>query len=87
MHQATLHGATGKYALATGEAADYRLRMLHDLYGPGARRVLLDAGLRGGMRVAVAHQAQVRLVDQVAVGWSVWPGGSRPAQLRIDDRQ
>jgi SAM-dependent methyltransferase len=40
------------YALATGEAADYRLRILHDLYGPGTRRVLLDAGLRPGMRVA-----------------------------------
>jgi SAM-dependent methyltransferase len=38
--------------LATGEAADYRLRLLHGLYGPGTRRVLLDAGLRRGMRVA-----------------------------------
>ena len=42
----------GAYALATGEAADYRLRILHDIYGPGTRRVLLDAGLRRGMRVA-----------------------------------
>jgi SAM-dependent methyltransferase len=46
------HGTVGKYALATGEAADYRLRILHDLYGPGTRRVLLESGLRGGMRVA-----------------------------------
>jgi SAM-dependent methyltransferase len=38
--------------LATGEAADYRLRILHGLYGPGTRRVLLEAGLRRGMRVA-----------------------------------
>jgi SAM-dependent methyltransferase len=38
--------------LATGEAAAYRLRILHGLYGPGTRRVLLDAGLRRGMRVA-----------------------------------
>src|SRR5215469_7979008 len=43
---------TGKYALATGEAAAYRLGILHDLYGPGTRRVLLEAGLRRGMRVA-----------------------------------
>ena len=43
---------TGKYALATGEAAAYRLAILHDLYGPGTRRVLLESGLRGGMRVA-----------------------------------
>jgi SAM-dependent methyltransferase len=38
--------------LATGEAAAYRLRVLHGLYGPGTRRVLLEAGLRRGMRVA-----------------------------------
>jgi SAM-dependent methyltransferase len=38
--------------LATGLAADYRLRILHALYGPGSRRVLLQAGLRRGMRVA-----------------------------------
>ena len=43
---------TGKYVLATGEAAAYRLGILHDLYGPGTRRVLLEAGLRRGMRVA-----------------------------------
>jgi SAM-dependent methyltransferase len=40
------------YALATGEAAAYRLRILHELYGPGTRRVLLESGLRSGMRVA-----------------------------------
>jgi SAM-dependent methyltransferase len=45
-------GALGRYALATGEAAAYRLRILHALYAPGSRRVLLDAGLRRGMRVA-----------------------------------
>jgi SAM-dependent methyltransferase len=38
--------------LATGEAADYRLGILHRLYGPGTRRVLLDSGLERGMRVA-----------------------------------
>src|SRR6516165_5971267 len=43
---------TGKYALATGEAAAYRLGILHELYGPGTRRVLLEAGIRRGMRVA-----------------------------------
>ncbi len=30
----------------------HRLRILHGLYGPGSRRVLLEAGLRRGMRVA-----------------------------------
>jgi SAM-dependent methyltransferase len=43
---------SGPYVLATGEAAAYRLRMLHSLYGPGTRRVLLDAGLGRGMCVA-----------------------------------
>jgi hypothetical protein len=52
MHPVPLHSATGPYVLATGEAAAYRLRILHDLYGPGTRRVLLESGLRGGMRVA-----------------------------------
>jgi tRNA A58 N-methylase Trm61 len=41
-----------EYALATGTAATHRLRVLHSLYGPGARRVLLRAGLQPGMRVA-----------------------------------
>jgi SAM-dependent methyltransferase len=52
MRPVPLHGGSGKYALATGEAAAYRLSILHDLYGPGTRRVLLEAGLRSGMRVA-----------------------------------
>ena len=42
----------GEYVLATGEAAANRLRILHSVYGPGARRVLLQAGIRPGMRVA-----------------------------------
>jgi SAM-dependent methyltransferase len=46
------HSDVGAYALATGEAADHRLRILHGLYGPGTRRVLLEAGLRPGMRIA-----------------------------------
>jgi SAM-dependent methyltransferase len=41
-----------QYALATGEAATYRLHVLHNVYGPGTRRLLRDAGLRRGMRVA-----------------------------------
>jgi SAM-dependent methyltransferase len=47
-----LPSAPEPYALATGEAAAYRLRILHGLYGPGSRRLLLEAGLRRGMRVA-----------------------------------
>ena len=44
--------ASEPYVLATGETADYRLRLLHRLYGQGTRRVLLEAGLMQGMRVA-----------------------------------
>ena len=52
MHPVPVPTATEPYVLATGEAAAYRLRILHGLYGPGTRRVLLEAGLRRGMRVA-----------------------------------
>jgi SAM-dependent methyltransferase len=52
MRKFPLSSATEAYPLATGEAAAYRLRLLHGLYGPGTRRVLLEAGLRRGMRVA-----------------------------------
>ena len=51
MHQIPLQSTTRQYALATGQAAAYRLHILHNLYGPGTRRVLLEAGLRPGMRV------------------------------------
>src|SRR5262245_30887496 len=43
---------TGAYALATGASAAYRLHLLQGVYGPGTRRVLLEAGIRRGMRVA-----------------------------------
>ena len=42
----------GKYCLATGAAAAHRLRILHRIYGPGARSVLTKAGIQPGMRVA-----------------------------------
>jgi SAM-dependent methyltransferase len=52
MYKSEDRGEAGQYALATGVAAADRLRILHDLYGPGTRQVLLDAGVRPGMRVA-----------------------------------
>jgi SAM-dependent methyltransferase len=52
MSQVLRPGAAGPYALATGKAAAYRLRLLQAIYGPGTRRLLLEAGLRSGMRVA-----------------------------------
>ncbi len=42
----------GEYVLATGRAAAHRLQLLHSLYGAGARRVLLEAGIKPGMKVA-----------------------------------
>lgn len=41
----------GDYVLATGNAAANRLRILHNVYGPGARELLLRAGIRRGMSV------------------------------------
>jgi SAM-dependent methyltransferase len=40
------------YALAWGPGAVRRLHVLHDIYAPAGRRVLLQAGLRSGMKVA-----------------------------------
>ena len=40
------------YVLATGAAAVRRLHVLHDVYSPAGRRVLLQAGLNPGMNVA-----------------------------------
>src|SRR5262245_59755378 len=52
MEQHLRNDVESDYALAPGTAATDRLRVLHSLYGPGARRVLLRAGLQPGMRVA-----------------------------------
>ena len=43
---------SGEYALATGAAAVRRLHVLHNVYSPVGRRVLLQAGLAKGMKVA-----------------------------------
>src|SRR5215813_9579077 len=52
MKQNSQNNSKGEYVLATGRAAAHRLQLLHSLYGPGARRVLLQAGIQPGMRVA-----------------------------------
>lgn len=48
----TVRPAAGAYSLATGEAAVRRLKTLHQVYSPAGRRVLLQAGLKPGMRIA-----------------------------------
>jgi SAM-dependent methyltransferase len=45
-------GKSIPYALATGAAAVRRLHVLHDVYSPAGRRVVLQAGLQQGMNVA-----------------------------------
>lgn len=47
-----LNNTKGQYVLATGDTATNRLRILHDIYGAGARRLLEQAGIEHGMRVA-----------------------------------
>jgi len=42
----------GEYSLATGPKAVRRLEILHDIYGPFGKRILLRAGLKAGMKVA-----------------------------------
>jgi len=42
----------GDYVLATGDAAEHRLSLLHQAYGPAGRELLLRAGIQRGMRVA-----------------------------------
>jgi ubiquinone/menaquinone biosynthesis C-methylase UbiE len=42
----------GEYALATGAAAVRRLYLLHNVYSPVGRRVLLQAGITAGMHAA-----------------------------------
>jgi len=48
----TVNAMPGEYVLATGENAVRRLLLLHQIYSPVGRRVLLNAGLEPGMRVA-----------------------------------
>jgi SAM-dependent methyltransferase len=42
----------GEYVLAQGQAAVRRLLVLHKIYAPAGRRLLLEAGLKPGMHVA-----------------------------------
>src|SRR5262245_27958837 len=47
-----MSSTAGQYTLATGVAAARRLHLLHNAYGPVGRRVLEEAGVGPGMRVA-----------------------------------
>src|SRR6516162_6507433 len=57
MHQPPVRSAPGPYVLATGQAADYRLRILHGLYGPGTRGMrVADVGCGVGMVTTLLAQ-------------------------------
>jgi len=64
----------GEYALAGGPAAVRRLFVLHKVYAPAGRRLLLQAGIRRGMHVA-DFGCGVGLVTRM-VGEMVGPSGS-----------
>jgi ubiquinone/menaquinone biosynthesis C-methylase UbiE len=64
----------GEYALASGAAAVRRLYVLHNIYGPAGRRILLQAGLKAGMHVA-DFGCGVGAVTRV-LGEIVGPSGS-----------
>jgi len=77
------------YVLATGEAAAYRLRILHNLYGPGTHRALKAAGLKRGMRVAdlgcgvgMVTALLARLVGPQGVAVGIDYSGEQLAQAR-----
>ena len=67
-------GRSGPYALATGPGAVRRLHLLHKIYAPAGRRVLLEAGLREGMR-AVDFGCGVGAVSRM-LAEIVGPSGS-----------
>jgi SAM-dependent methyltransferase len=67
-------GQPNPYALATGAAAVRRLHVLHDIYAPAGRRVLLEAGLQQGMKVA-DFGCGVGVVTRMLAGM-VGPSGS-----------
>src|SRR5262249_18258265 len=79
----------GSYVLAAGEAAAYRLRILHELYGPGTHRLLIDAGLRGGMRgadigcgVGMVTTGLSKIVGSAGFGVGIDESGAQLTQAR-----
>jgi tRNA A58 N-methylase Trm61 len=64
----------GAYALATGADAVRRLHLLHKIYSPAGTRVLLQAGLKEGMRVAdfgCGVGATTRMLAEMVGPWEV----------------
>lgn len=66
MSAPTMRPVTGEYSLATGKAGADRLRILHQVYGPGTRALLVRAGLAPGMRVADLGCGVGTVTDELA---------------------
>lgn len=79
------------YILATGGRDAERLRLLHEVYGPGTEAVLRRAGLRDGMRVVEVGCGSGNIAcwaaEQVGPGGSVVAIDVSPEQVEQARRQ
>src|SRR5262249_32296838 len=79
------------YILAPGGKDSARLRLLHDVYGPGTEALLRRAGLRAGLRVVEvgcgSGNTACWVAEQVAPGGSVVAIDVSPDQIEQARRQ
>lgn len=85
---ATTQVTTGDaYALKTGDSGAERLRLLDRVYGASTRRMLLEAGLKPGMRVldmaCGVGTVTCWIAEQVGASGSVVAADVSPDQLRV----
>jgi ubiquinone/menaquinone biosynthesis C-methylase UbiE len=82
---------TEHYILATGGKDLKRLRLLHDVYGPGTEALLRRAGLRDGLRVVEvgcgSGNTACWVAEQIAPGGSVVALDVSPDQIEQARRQ
>ena len=80
-----MHDLAEHYILATGGKDTQRLRLLHDVYGPGTEALLRRAGLRPGLRVVEvgcgSGNTACWVSEQVAPGGSVVAIDVSPEQI------
>jgi SAM-dependent methyltransferase len=75
------------YALSTGDSGADRLRLLDKVYGRSTRRLMLEAGLRPGMRVldvaCGVGTVTCWIAEQVGASGAVVAADISPAQLAV----
>jgi ubiquinone/menaquinone biosynthesis C-methylase UbiE len=75
------------YALATGDSGAERLRLLDKVYGASTRRMLLEAGLKPGMRVldvaCGVGTVTCWIAEQVGASGAVVAADISPDQLAV----